>query len=284
MKKIVALVLTLVLALSLATVAFGATTPVLTDQYTKTTNATPATDTGVSVYFYKAVAPTTGDDGEVTELGNIAYYMIDEDMYVSVATLAEADLIVASDAAYKHVTLYLAEANPFYVNAFATTNFGTACGQYVKPTGYNAENAYYVAENCEVNGDVVDLLFVADEDGEGAVMVGGKLIVAECLGKAEVVAHVQTPVVTDGKLTGYKCANCGVAAVKAANYASVPTNVTPFQGSDGAYYYFAATAAATTTTGVSSAKTFDAGVALYAGMALMSVAGSAVVIGKKKEF
>ena len=41
---------------------------------------------------------------------------------------------------------------------------------------------------------------------------------------------------------------------------------------------------ATTTTGVSSAKTFDAGVALYAGMALMSVAGSAVVIGKKKEF
>ena len=33
-----------------------------------------------------------------------------------------------------------------------------------------------------------------------------------------------------------------------------------------------------------SPKTFDAGVAMYAGMALMSVAGSAVVIGKKKEF
>ena len=33
---------------------------------------------------------------------------------------------------------------------------------------------------------------------------------------------------------------------------------------------------------VESAKTFDAGVALYAGMAIMSVAGSAVVIGKKK--
>ena len=35
---------------------------------------------------------------------------------------------------------------------------------------------------------------------------------------------------------------------------------------------------------ISSPKTFDAGVAMYAGMALMSVAGSAVVIGKKKEF
>lgn len=33
-----------------------------------------------------------------------------------------------------------------------------------------------------------------------------------------------------------------------------------------------------------SPKTFDAGVALYVGMALTSVAGSAVVIGKKKEF
>ena len=43
-------------------------------------------------------------------------------------------------------------------------------------------------------------------------------------------------------------------------------------------------AAADGNKGVDSAKTFDAGVVLYAGMALMSVAGSAVVIGKKKEF
>ena len=33
-----------------------------------------------------------------------------------------------------------------------------------------------------------------------------------------------------------------------------------------------------------SPKTFDAGIAMYVGMALISVAGSAVVIGKKKEF
>ena len=36
--------------------------------------------------------------------------------------------------------------------------------------------------------------------------------------------------------------------------------------------------------GVDSAKTFDAGIAMYVGMSLLSVAGSAVVIGKKKEF
>ena len=40
----------------------------------------------------------------------------------------------------------------------------------------------------------------------------------------------------------------------------------------------------TTKTGVDSAKTFDAGIAMYVGMSLLSVAGSAVVIGKKKEF
>ena len=40
----------------------------------------------------------------------------------------------------------------------------------------------------------------------------------------------------------------------------------------------------TTKDGVNSAKTFDAGIAMYVGMSLLSVAGSAVVIGKKKEF
>ena len=40
----------------------------------------------------------------------------------------------------------------------------------------------------------------------------------------------------------------------------------------------------TTQPGVDSAKTFDAGVAMYVGMSLLSVAGGAVVIGKKKEF
>lgn len=45
-----------------------------------------------------------------------------------------------------------------------------------------------------------------------------------------------------------------------------------------------ATETETKTEGVESAKTFDAGIAMYVGMSLMSVAGTAVVIGKKKEF
>ena len=46
----------------------------------------------------------------------------------------------------------------------------------------------------------------------------------------------------------------------------------------------AGTATDTKTDGKDSPKTFDAGIAMYVGMALTSVAGSAVVIGKKKEF
>ena len=40
----------------------------------------------------------------------------------------------------------------------------------------------------------------------------------------------------------------------------------------------------TETTTVDSPKTFDAGIAVYAGLSLLSAAGAAVVIGKKKEF
>ena len=53
------------------------------------------------------------------------------------------------------------------------------------------------------------------------------------------------------------------------------------------YAYVWSVQAGSTTTdkdGVTSAKTFDAGIAMYVGMSLLSVAGGAVVIGKKKEF
>ena len=55
---------------------------------------------------------------------------------------------------------------------------------------------------------------------------------------------------------------------------------------DSGYYYVLTEKAASTTTNTNkpSPKTFDAGIAMYVGMALTSVAGSALVIGKKKEF
>ena len=93
------------------------------------------------------------------------------------------------------------------------------------------------------------------------------------------VGHTAVPTVKDGKVTGYTCKTCGAVAIEAPNYASIPADADIITGN----WYFPAVAASTTTT-TSSPKTFDAGIAMYVGMALTSVAGSAVVIGKKKEF
>ena len=71
-------------------------------------------------------------------------------------------------------------------------------------------------------------------------------------------------------------------AAKLLNAAGKDVNLA---ANDGYYYVLAEKAASTTpNTNKPSPKTFDAGIAKYVGMALTSVAGSAVVIGKKKEF
>ena len=96
----------------------------------------------------------------------------------------------------------------------------------------------------------------------------------------------------DGKVVSYKCSDCGTVASIYKTYAAAKAsglkNVEAFVNDDGETIYLAYTDGKTDTTkpadGTSSPKTFDAGIAMYVGMALTSVAGSAVVIGKKKEF
>ena len=291
MKKIIATVLAMVMALALCTTAFATpatpgNTPTLEDQYTKTTDATATTTTDVDVFFAKATEPETNSDDKVTDKGNVAYYTLSTmtgKKYVSVATKGEADIVVYSDAAHKNAVLFLAAVTPEYYVAAVTTNFGKNCGQIVKPASYDKSNTYYLVTGLST----ADELYVADDNGDASVMVGGKLVKVSKVGTTvSYVEHNQTPVVKDGKLVGYKCAICGIDAIKAANYASIPSDAAmSFQGSDGNWYYFPAKAVSgTTTENKPSPKTFDAGIAMYVGMALTSVAGSAVVIGKKKEF
>ena len=105
----------------------------------------------------------------------------------------------------------------------------------------------------------------------------------------------------------YKCALCGnryiasyvteAATLKSEYYAYDAEAVASYASANGVllknmlnksatlYLVEAGTATTTPSTGnTTSPKTFDAGIAMYVGMALTSVAGSAVVIGKKKEF
>lgn len=223
--------------------------------------------------YHKAKEPTV-KDGKQTEVGYTAHYDLGElGTYQAVDSLAKANLVIYSDKDMKNVVLYLAEVEAVeFIDAKIYTNFGTKCGQCNVET--KKDVTYYT-----VNGE----LYAGAKDGAQTLRVDGKFVTANPMGKISLVGHASVPVLEDGKVVGYKCANCGAAAVKAPNTMSLPKGVEGF-GDGNLWYFPAAAAAATTTTGVTSAKTFDAGVAMYAGLALMSVAGSAVVIGKKKEF
>ena len=89
-----------------------------------------------------------------------------------------------------------------------------------------------------------------------------------------------------GEVVSVKCA-CGTSFEVVKKVAGTYTGDVEKVIDNGVTYYVlmgSKTTAGNNTTTNGSPKTFDAGIAMYAGMALMSVAGSAVVIGKKKEF
>ena len=278
MKKIIATVLAMVMALALCTVAFATTT---VEGYLKGTASGQTITSGkVTLTFNEAKAPAV-TDGKTTAPGNVAYYSISgQDYpgnYVVVGSLAEADVVVYSDDAGKNVMLYLADVNPQYYVAKVFTNFGDKCGQYSKPADFGSTKTYYVAEQ---NGD--DTFYVGSSTGTASVMVDGKLVKVDTVTGMTKVGHVAVPTVKDGKVVGYTCSKCKIAAVEAANYASIPSgaDTTGLTGN----WYWPVAGTTTTTDTKPSPKTFDAGIAMYVGMALTSVAGSAVVIGKKKEF
>ena len=279
MKKIIATVLAMVMALALCTTAFAAgETTITAKAYRMTANGALMEGDKVAT-FHPAVAATVNDDGEQTNTANIAYYSFEGLNCVVASSLADADVVLYSDAAGKNVMMYLAIAPVAYDGTGTVfTNFGKKCGQV---TYTNDSTKTYYTTNDEGDKGI----YVADEDGTKALMVNGKLItVAEnaVASTANAVKHAAVPTVADGKVTGYTCATCKAVAVKAANVMSIPTDASRID--DTLYYFPASATPVTPDNGKDSPKTFDAGIAMYVGMALTSVAGSAVVIGKKKEF
>ena len=336
MKKIVALVLTLVLALSLATVAFadtsysetevkGTTSNIAAgDKYAvyeldgnkKLTNMDSAVDGGTALKVTKyttAATKTTVEDGVTTVESIPAYYTIDgqtEVFYVSSEACATARLFKGDN-----FVCYLNKDNA----PGAGVDYAEAASAYVAKDTSGKCGTY------SVNVYIVDgKAHEAKDSGAGTVKgVYDGMFVQYATGETNPVAHTWKMSKVEYKAVDNKghmvpvavtCSECGAKfdivenlpasykgafvtlADASAQYSATPLasdkNLLNFKvgGENAAYATYkiltgaASAAAGTTTTGVSSAKTFDAGVALYAGMALMSVAGSAVVIGKKKEF
>ena len=273
MKKIIATVLAMVMALALCTTAFAAAQTY--DVFGKDSDVAIAEE--VTVTYNKANA----------DENTIAYYELSGDQfkdeyYVKVTKASDASLVLKYTGKTT-VAMYLKEVKEVeYTDgeAAAYTNLGSKCGQvnYKDITGADKKTKFYTAT--DDNDDVI--LFSDVTGGTSKLLVNGEVLVLKEVGKLseKVVAH--TWVLDNEKLTA-KCSACGATAKVYENYTEVPSGATAEQVA-GVWVVADASNTTPSTDKNTSPKTFDAGIAMYVGMALTSVAGSAVVIGKKKEF
>ncbi|MBQ3216014.1 MAG: hypothetical protein IJO41_04775 [Oscillospiraceae bacterium] len=287
MKKIVALVLSLVMVLGLATTAMAASYNLTGTYDFKSTSetGTALAYTGVSLAVIEAAAAKDTDkDGLIDVPGNVEWLQVNTDnsKYVKVASVAEADYTIyyaGTTTVFAYVDAIAYEDCDYMGNGVPFTNFGEECGQLDKvPTEgakyYSFEGAVYVAAKAAVTDD--------------ALMVNGVLTpvtLVAAANDADWVAHAAVYTYDkDYKVVGVKCGECGCVAAIYANYASVPkadkADAVALGG--GAYYVWtAAVEAPEASDKVESAQTFDAGIAMYVGMSVMAAAGSAVVLKKK---
>ena len=297
MKKIIATVLAMVMALALCTTAFAAPVAGYTG-YTRGGEKLMKDATNAESFSVEAHEATFD---KATGAGNVAYYSVDGATAANTsyngdytkADKTDFDLQLTKSGAS---TLYLKHVNDdaeYVAKVEAFTKIGDKCGQL----DVDADGTYYVNTSKYTSGNVTkdagEVYFVAS-DAESAVYVllNGKLVSVTLAGEQTLVGHTWVAVEKDGKVVSYKCSDCGTVASIYKTYAAAKAsglkNVEAFVNDDGETIYLAYTDGKTDTTKPTdtntSPKTFDAGIAMYVGMALTSVAGSAVVIGKKKEF
>ena len=286
MKKIIATVLAMVMALALCTTAFAASKYVLYDEDKKSTDI--------------MVTKTDASSKNKTTL----YYTYDENdatHYLVPADKSNYDGYVEGN--------YVKEVN---ADEDTIDNFiSYADGKLVKMTAKSGEK---VERNCttsvfdtDVYFDKDNAAFVKVEDGTGTYNMlynGVILSVDDVTDEIAEGSHlwIKGDKVDDG-IYNVKCASCGATAVayetlklagtktvvkydQAKGIATANDMEKNWEGDllDSDWYVTTSASTDTKTDGNKSPKTFDAGIAMYVGMALTSVAGSAVVIGKKKEF
>ena len=316
MKKIVALVLSLVMALSLCTLAFA-------DGYD-----IEVTKKGEHTKYdeLKSVAQTDTVLPHYEGKANGEWFVetADPDVYDSAS-----NFIVTYQRDGKIVYLLRVEKDDLKVNALKAD--AVAEHKYVGCGDNNAKapkDCYKDVKNSNywIKSDADDAVAYVTVDGDYDNVVAVRA--ATVFGKdgnwdrnSEVVPsghlmvlvkkNVEYKNSADGKIVKdvneYKCYFCNrtfygsnyqystpeTADVYSSTYAKQLVNAGFVNVADGvilgdvAYYWTTDKDNDTKTDNtnkVPSAKTFDAGVAMYVGMSLLSVAGGAVVIGKKKEF
>ena len=321
MKKIVALVLSLVMVLGLATTAFAATGAYYGDTFTGTTaygkHANCNTDLNTySLEPYTAGAATakTFDKVAIWETNKLtgAKTMVATYVVAASATSAESYFVDGTTITYLNYTAGQGTANAYAGNVVLLPTVDMddvdACGQmFVKDdkAAYTDANGVFYVEDASgafynVDGKLVKLVKSAYANAvapysftltqfEAATVFGANTV---C-----VIGHDYdcdyTTFNGDKTVTKVYCADCD------ANFAFVAGKVTDAVAKFGAGNYLPTAlvdAAGTVYVGlapvadapaadagekVESAETFDAGIAMYVGMSVMAAAGSAVVLKKK---
>ena len=320
MKKIVALVLSLVMALSLCTVAFAAGYDIevtVKGQHEKWDDLKFVEQKDDVLAHYEAknhagvwFCETTDDDVYDNDQNFIVTYQKDGKVVYLVGVKNEdgadpALYALKATALKEHKRVGCGDENdkvPKNCYKDYDDNYWVKLGDDEASTG-----KYVTVDGKWDNVVEVRPAIVFGKDGNwdpaSEVVPAGHLMVL-------VKKNIEYKTSTDGKIVKdvneYKCYFCDrtfygsnyqystpeTADVYSSEYARQLVNAGFVNVADGvilgdvAYYWTTDKDNGTKADnkGVNSAKTFDAGVAMYVGMSLLSVAGGAVVIGKKKEF
>ena len=268
----------------------------------------------VPALSFTEVAAKPNSDGS----GNLAYIAAHNGQYfvkTTNPTVADYAVTVAgkTDILYYVSVVDVADVQ-YGATAKAFTNFGTKCGQLYR---VDTTKEYYVIEKAEAGFALAkdDVSYVVNPAARASyvnVLVGNEiktlaatrvddsntvLTIDEILGHNWAVTGVKAT--TTGKTvpTQVTCLNCGAVVTKfydAATKVPAGTVATAVPGYEQATnthdaWFFVEPAAASvggtvvtpSTDKVTSAETFDAGIAMYVGMSVMAAAGSAVVLKKK---
>ena len=316
MKKIIATVLAMVMALALCTVAFATE---ITEK-TAVANAVTGDTVAAAVTWNntgKALTATKSTNEPMdtywTANGEGLYYVWNADMAKFVQITNNEKAVI--DAGYDKTTKLVLDKNAV---AATCTDAGSlfnvysnvaGTASYVLVSDVVAYNAKQTKDADKIAEPDTKYFFGTKSSNVVAYYAAGPG--ANQVDYALKAGHV---LVKDGTTYGtaksdvYKCAICGnryvigptvdTGDLKSEFYTYDPVTVAAYANEHGillknilrdnaTLYLVEAGKTTGTTTGTTtkpSPKTFDAGIAMYVGMALTSVAGSAVVIGKKKEF
>ena len=211
-------------------------------------------------------------------------YEVNGDYYVEVKAAAASYKLV-----YGAKTVYLTPVAAKLVKYVDTASVlkvvdaeDAVCGDFYV-ANLDEDDVYYVSYNKK--GTAVDGTWVAAKNGSVQILVNGKIVNVEALTVPQLGHDWKGYDAANGVYTSVKCANCDKVAALYANATAAgkkSVNVPGFGWITEAAAGYTASAGTTSST-VTSAQTFDAGIAMYVGMSVMAAAGSAVVIGKKKD-